>query len=152
MEKPPTFETPRPYNEYSKKARQQPRETSSKRKKSRSTFPNKRDINQSTPFKRQNDAKSTSPRKDIQQRLGPGRIFSQQIPSTIGRPIPAPRRRPSNTTVAVRSVQAYPDKVEISIPRRPMTTAGRLRLEAEQLRKTAAYLKEFADMEEVKNN
>ena len=33
-----------------------------------------------------------------------------------------------------------------------MTTASRLRLEAEQLRKTAAYLEELADMEEVKNN
>ena len=31
LEKPPTFETPRPYNEYSKKPRQQPGETSSKR-------------------------------------------------------------------------------------------------------------------------
>ena len=151
LEKPPTFETPRPYNEYSK-VRQQPRGTSSKRKRSRSTSPNKRDINQSTPSKRQDDTKSTSPKKDIKQRLGPERITSRPIPSTIGRPIPAPRRLPSNTTVTVRSVQAYPDKVEISIPRRPMTTAGRLRLEAEQLRKTAAYLDGLADMEEAKNN
>ena len=106
LEKPPTFETPRPYNEYSKKARQQPKETSSKRKRSRSTSSNKRDINQSTPFKRQNNTKSTSPRKDIKQRLGPGRISSQPISSTLGRPIQAPRRLPSNATVAVRSVQA----------------------------------------------
>ena len=152
LEKPPTFETPRPYNEYSKKARQQPGETSSKRKRGRSTFPNKRDVNQSTPFKRRNDAKSTSPRKGIKHRLSPERISSQQIPSTLGRPIPAPRRLPSNTTVAVRSIQAYPDKVEISVPRRLMTAASRLRLEAEQLRKTAAYLEELANMKEVKNN
>ena len=75
LENPPIFETPGPYNEYSKKSKQHSGESLNKRKRGRSTFPNKRNFNQLTPFKRRNNTKSTSLRKRIIHRLTPESVF-----------------------------------------------------------------------------
>ena len=56
------------------------------------------------------------------------------------------------STVSVISVTTYPDWLENSILKESVTTASKLRLEATQLRKKAAYLEELANAEDAQIN
>ena len=51
--------------------------------------------------------------------------------------------------ISVRTVSVRPERLEISILRKSMSAADRLRLEAQQLRWTTAYLEKLADQQEA---